>query len=123
MVPFAVGCASGEPVGRFDRDLQLAEEEGVVVDAELIVEVTQHGVPLIADAVWLWDGGANAVDAHCMIHQGLGKCGTWFAEMEADGPITVFADVCGELYSQPLAFAIEPGADSFAFESHLSVEA
>ncbi len=119
----SAGCASGEPTGRLSRDLDLAETERALIDAELIVEVTNKGIPVIADAVWLWDGGAESADADCMIHQGLGRCGTWFASMEAQGPITVFADVCGELYSQPLAFAVSESADSFALSTQLTVEA
>lgn len=119
----AAGCASGEPVQPLERALSLGESEPTIIDTELVVEVSADGVPIVADAVWLWDGESEAADAHCMIHRGLGQCQTWFAEMEAEGPLTVFAEVCGELYSQPLAFSIEPGADSFAFSSHISIEA
>lgn len=123
VVPLTVGCAAGEPTHRLSRDLDLAESERFTLDVEFIVEVTNAGSPVIADAVWLWDGREEAAEAHCMIHQGLGRCGTWFASMETEGAVTVFAEVCGELYSQPLAFAVGPATDSLAVSTHISIEA
>ena len=121
----AVGCAVGEPIDSLERELELelAVEAPAAVRAEFIVEVTDRGRPVVADSVFAWNGGLQAGDAHCMIHAGLGRCATWFVELESTGPMTLFAELCGELYAQPLALALQPSTEAFTFSSHVTIEA
>ena len=118
------GCAAGEPIESFERDFQLLEEKAPArISAEFMVEVTRQGRPVVAEHVFGWGGGQDTVDAYCMVHAGVDRCATWFVSFESPGPMTVFADLCGELYSQPFAFALQPSAESFTFQSHVTIEA
>ena len=119
----AAACAAGEPIDTLDRDLVLGENDPTLIDAELVVEVSDEGRSVIADAVWLADGSGEPVEAYCMVHAGLDRCETWFLEAETEGPITVHAEVCGQVYSQSIAFAVDPAADDLAWSSHVGIEA
>ena len=118
-------CATGEPIDPATDDLKLADElEPILVETELVVDVTDaEGRLILADAVWIADGIDEATDADCMIHEGLGECRTWFIDAETSGIATVWADVCGEVFTQTLSMALEPGADHYAFSAHIAVEA
>lgn len=119
------GCAAGEPIDPLARALSLAEDApGAGIKTELVIEVTEEGLPSIADAVWVWDGIADSVPAYCMVHEGLGKCATWFVSVDAQGPVTVFAEVCGGVYSNALALAgVEDRDESLYFDGHVTVQA
>lgn len=125
LLPFTA-CAAGEPIDPATDDLTLADEtiDPILVQTELVVDVADdEGRPIIADAVWISTGIDDATDADCMIHEGLGECRTWFIDAETGGTATVWADVCGELFTQTLTLALEPGADDYAFSAHIGVEA
>lgn len=119
----AAACAAGEPVDTLDRDLVLGEDDPTLIDAELVVEVSDEGRAVIADAVWLADASGDPVEAYCMVHAGLDRCETWFVEAETEGPITLHAEVCGQVYSQSITFALDPAAEDLAWSSHVGIEA
>ena len=119
----AAACAAGEPIDTLDRDLVLGEDDPTLIDAELVVEVTDAGRSVIADAVWLADASGDPIPAYCMVHAGLDRCETWFVEAETEGPLTVHAEVCGRVYSQSIAFAIEPSTETITWSSHIGIEA
>ena len=123
MAPLTVGCASGESIESLERASDLARDEVPLINAELIVEVADEGHPVVADAVWLVDGSGDRTQAYCMVHEGLGRCATWFGQVQSEGPISVVAEVCGESFSEQLLFAVEPGADDLSFSSHFTVRA
>lgn len=112
----SLGCDQAESAG-FDRHPE-GDALGAVI-ADLIVDVTDRGSPVVADRVFAGNDEGEITEAECIVHAGPDRCKVWSLRFEAVGPITLFTELCGDRHAEP--YALNLGLVEEPFVSGMSV--